>query len=230
MNTVFHRLRGPVIRTLVLKDWQLFEKQLAAYVGAGLLALALMGLAKSWSFYLGSLMLIIVMVAASCFAVSTALINERKEKTLALVMSLPVTPFDFYLAKLVGNLITFGVPFTVLTAGAVAVVLWTPLPDGLLTLVLLLAGHLLLALCVSLAVAMRVESEGWNIFAMVGSSVLINPLLMALGQIPAIASHWSGPEVVWSWQAVAILAGQLGLGLALLVHTGWQHLRKPAFY
>lgn len=230
MSPTTNRIQLPVIRALVWKDWQLFEKQLAAYVGAGLLALALMGHAKSWSFYLGSLLLIIVMVAASCFSVSTALLHERRDKTLALVMSLPVTPLDFYLAKLVGNLVTFGVPFVVLTAGAVAVTLWTPLPDGLVTLVVLVAGHMLLSFCLSLAVAMRVESEGWNIFAMVGSSVLINPLLMGLGQVPQIASHWSGPEVVWSWQALAILAVQLLLSLGLLAHTGWVHLRKPAFY
>jgi len=220
----------PVIRALVQKDWQLFEKQLAAYVGAGVLALALMGHAQSWSFYLGSLLLIIVMVAASCFAVSTALINERKEKTLAFVMSLPVTPLDFYLGKLLGNLVTFGVPFVLLTAGAVAITLWTPLPDGLLTLVLLLAGHLLLAFCLSLAVAMRVESEGWNIFVMITGSALINPLMAGLSQVPDIARHWSGPVVVWSWQVLLILGAQLLLSLALMLNTGWHHLRKPAFY
>jgi ABC-2 type transport system permease protein len=225
-----NRPQIPAIRALVFKDWQLFEKQLAAYVGAGLFALALMGHAQRWSFYLGSLLLIIVMVASSCFAVSTALINERKEKTLAFVMSLPLTPLDFYLAKLAANLVTFGVPFVVLTGGAVAVTWWTPVPDGLLTLVLLLAGHLLLAFCLSLAVAMQVESEGWNIFVMIASSALINPLMAGLSQIPEIASHWSGPVVVWSWQVSAILAAQLLLSLGLLAHTGWRHLRKPAFF
>jgi ABC-2 type transport system permease protein len=220
----------PVIRALMLKDWQLFEKRLAAHVAAGLLALALIGHAQSWSFYIGSLLLIIVMVAASCFAVSTSLLNERKEKTLAFVMSLPVTPLDFYLAKLMGNLVTFGVPFLVLSGGAVAVILWTPLPDGLLTLVLLLCCHMLLSFCLSLAVAMEVESEGWNIFVMVGSSVLINPLMAGLSQIPDIASHWKGPVVVWSWQVLAILGAQLALSLALLAYTLWRHLRKRAFF
>ncbi len=225
-----NRPQIPVIRALVLKDWQLFEKQLAAYVGAGLVALALMGHAQRWSFYLGSLLLIIVMVAASCFAVSTALVNERKEKTLAFVMSLPVTPLDFYLAKLLANLVTFGVPFLLLTSVAVAVTWWTPVPDGLLTLVLLLAGHLLLSFCLSLAVAMQVESEGWNIFVMIASSALINPFMAGLSQIPEVASHWSGPEVVWSWQVSAILVAQLLLSVGLLAYTGWRHLRKPAFF
>lgn len=218
------------IRTLVLKDWQLFEKQLAAHVLAGLVALAFIGHARSWSFYVGSLLLIIVMVSSSCFAVSTSLLTERKEKTLAFVMSLPVSPLDFHLAKLIGNGVTFGVPFLVLAGGAVAVTLLTPVPDGLLTLVLLLAGHLLLAFCVSLTVAMQVQSEGWNIFAMVGSSVLINPLLAAVSQIPEIQRHWATEQIVWSGPLLAILAAQLLLSVGLLAFTSWQHLRKQAFF
>ncbi|WP_326535391.1 ABC transporter permease subunit [Pseudorhodoferax sp.] len=223
-------LNRPAIRALVVKDWQLFEKQLAAYVLAGIGALALIGHAQKWSFYVGSLMLIIIMVAVACFAVSTSLLNERKDKTLAFVMSLPVSPLDFYLAKLIGNLITFGLPFLILAGGAVAVTLSTPVPDGLITLVLLLCAHQLLAFCLSLCVAMQVESEGWNIFAMIGSSVLINPLMAGLSQIPDIARHWPTNEVVWSWQALAILAAQLLLSLALLGYTSWRHLRKQAFY
>ena len=227
MNATLNR---PAIRALVLKDWQLFEKQLAAHVLGGILALALIGHARAWSFYVGSLMLIIIMVSASCFAVSTSLMSERKEKTLAFVMSLPVSPLDFYLAKLIGNLITFGVPFLVFAGGAVAVTLTTPVPDGLVTLVVLICAHQLLAFCVSLCVALQVESEGWNIFAMVGSSVLINPLMAGLSQIPDIQRYWQGNEVVWSWQALSILAAQLVASLALLGFASWRHLRKQAFF
>jgi hypothetical protein len=73
-------LNMPVIRLLVLKDWQLFERQLAAYVAGGIVSLCFLGMASPWSFYVGSLMLIIIMVAVACFAVSTSLLNERKEQ------------------------------------------------------------------------------------------------------------------------------------------------------
>lgn len=223
-------LNTTAIRALVVKDWQLFEKPLAAHVAAGILALALIAHAQKWSFYFGSLLLIIVMVAAYCFSVATSLVTERKEKTLAFVMSLPVSPLEFHLAKLIGNLVTFGLPYLLLAGGAVAVTLWTPVPDGLVTLVLLLAGHMLLAFCVSLAVAMQVQSEGWNIFAMVGSSVLINPLMAGVSQIPDIQRHWASEQIVWSGALLAILAAQFGLSLALLGYTSWKHLRKQAFY
>lgn len=220
----------PMIRLLVAKDWTLFQKQLAAYVAAGIASLGLIGMAKPWSFYLGSLLLIVVLVAAACFAISTSLLNERKDRTLGFTMSLPVSPLDFYLAKLAANVLTFGVPFAVLAAGTVATVLLTPVPDGLLVLCLLVLGHVLLAHAVSLSAAMALESEGWNTFVMIASMVLVNPLMMGLSRIPAINDHLRGDDVVWSTPVVAILAGQVVLSAAVLAGTGWVHCRKRSFY
>lgn len=223
-------LNRPVIRLLVLKDWQLFERQLAAYVAAGIGALCLLGLAKPWSFYLGSLLLIIVLVAGACFAIANSLLTERKEHTLPFVMSLPVSPLDFYLAKLCGNLVTFGVPFAILALGTLGVILFTPLPDGLVVLALPLFGHVLLAFSISLAFAMAVESEGWNTFVMIASMVLINPLIMLLGQIPAIADAARSETIVWSAPLVAILAAQVLLSIVVVVASGWVHCRKTSFF
>lgn len=223
-------LNLPVIKLLVGKDWQLFQKQLAAYVTAGIFALCLLGMAKPWSFYLGSLMLIVVLVAAACFSISTSLLAERKEHTLAFVMSLPVTPLDFYLAKLLGNLVTFFVPFLIMFIGTIAVIAYTPLPDGLIVFSTLVFGYIALAYAVSLSIAMAVESEGWNTFAMIGSMVLINPFIMGLGQISAIGSHVNSEHIVWSLPAVSILLVQIVVSVAVLVGTGWVHCRKPSFY
>lgn len=220
----------PIIRLLVLKDWQLFERQLAAYVAAGIVALCLLGLARPWSFYAGSLLLLIVMVAAACFSISSSLLVERKEHTLGFIMSLPVSPLDFYLAKLVGNLVTFAVPFVLLIAGTSAVILFTPLPDGLLVFSLLVFGHVLLAYAVSLGVAMAVESEGFNTFVMIASMVLVNPFIMALGQIPSIGEGAKADAIAWSAPAIAILLAQIVLSITVLAATGWVHCRKKAFY
>lgn len=223
-------LNQPLIRLLVVKDWQLFQKQLAAHVLAGIVALALLGLARPWAFYLGSLLLIIVLVAGSCMSISNSLLVERKEQTLAFVMSLPVSPLDFTLAKMAGNLLTFGVPYLVLLLGTLVVILTTPLPDGLVVFTVLLFGHILLAYSVSLMVAMQVESEGWNIFAMIGSNLLVNPLIMLLGQIDAISTPARTEDIVWSLPAVGILSAQLVLSLVTLGFTAWWHGRKAAFY
>ncbi len=223
-------LNIPVIKRLVVKDWQLFRKQLALYVLAGFVALCFLGLAKPWAFYVGSLTLLIVLVSAACFSISTSLVVERKEQTLAFVMSLPVSPLDFTVAKLVGNLATFLVPFVVMLVGALAVVLFTPLPDGLFVYTLLIFAWLLFAFAISLAVAMSVESEGWATFAMIGSMVLINPYIMALGQIPAISGRVEQDAIVWTTPALAIIATLVALAVAIIAATTWHHARKPAFY
>ncbi len=223
-------LNLPVIRLLVAKDWQLFRKQLAIYVLAGIVALCLLGLARPWAFYVGSLMLIIVLVSAACFSISTSLVVERKEQTLAFVMSLPVSPADFTVAKLAGNLLTFAVPFLVLLAGTLGMVLFTPLPDGLFVYALLIFAWLLFAFSVSWAVAMSVQSEGWATFGMIASMVLINPYIMALSQIPAISDRVRDDAVVWTAPAVAILSTLTVLAVAIIAATTWQHARKPAFY
>lgn len=220
----------PLIRLLVVKDWELFQKPLAAYVLAGIVALALLGLAKPWAFHLGSTLLIVVLVAGACFAISTSLLVERKEQTLAFVMSLPVTPLDFTLAKLAGNLLTFGVPFLVMLGGTLLVILGTPLPDGLVVLAALVFGHILCAYGLSLAVAMRVESEGWNTFVMIASMVLINPFLMLIGQIDAIAGAVRTENIAWSGAAIAILAAQVGAFALAIALTAWSLGRRPAFY
>lgn len=223
-------LNTPVVRLLVAKDWQLFQKQLAFYVLAGLVALCFLGLARPWAFYVGSLMLLIVMVSAACFSISTSLMVERKEQTLAFVMSLPVSPLDFTVSKLVGNLLTFAVPFVLLLGGALAVVLLTPLPDGLFVYTLLIFAYILFAYAISLAVAMSVESEGWATFAMIGSMVMINPYMMALSQVPEISDRISVDAVEWTLPAAAILATLAVLSLAVIGITTWFHARKPAFY
>ncbi len=223
-------LNWPIIKILIGKDWHLFQSQLAAYVTAGIFSLCLLGMGSRWSFYLGSLALIVVLVAAACFSISTSLLAERKEQTLAFVMSFPVSPLDFYLAKLLGNLVTFLVPFTVITIGTLGVILFTPLPDGLLVYMLLIFGQVLCGYSVSLSVAMAVESEGWNTFTMIGSMVLVNPFIMIVGHIPAITDHLNSDHIVWSLPAIGILLAQLLISITILCVTGWVHCRKPSFY
>ena len=224
------QLNLPVIKLLVAKDWRLFQKQLAVCVLGGIVALCLIGLAKSWSFYLGSLLMIIVLICAALFSISTSLLVERKEHTLAFVMSLPVTPLDYYLAKLIGNLVTFFVPFLVLLAGMLFVIFFTAVPDGLVMLSLLIFGHVLVAYAVALSVAMAVESEGWNLFAMIGSMVLINPFIMGVGQLSVIKDYTNTDTVVFDPAILSILAAQVAVTVVVLVATGWVHGRKKAFY
>ncbi|AVP97126.1 hypothetical protein C7S18_07940 [Ahniella affigens] len=219
-----------LIKKLIHKDWLLFQKQMALYVIGAVVALCLMGNLHKWTFYIGSLLLIIVVVAVACFSISNSLLVERRDRTLAFIMSLPVSPLDFYLAKLAGNLVTFLVPLLVIAAGTYGVILFTGLPDGLVVLATLLFTHIVLAFCASLSTAMAVESEGWNTFVMIASMVLINPYIMLIGQTPSIAEPIKTEAIVWSGAALSIMGIQAILSILILALTGWFHCRKKSFY
>ena len=218
-----------MIKLLVIKDWQIYQKQLAAFVAGMLLALSLIGMGNLWSFAVGSLLLLVLLTVIGQFLIQTSLITERKEQTVPFIMSLPVTPMDFYWGKLVANLAIYLVPFTLVTGGSAALVLTTPLPDGLLVYFLLVFGFLLMCFCVTLCTAIAVESEAWLAFTMIALMTLVGPFIYGIGRFAAIGTNVNTNNIVWSAPAVGLLAGELIVIAIVLGVTSWIHSRKASF-
>jgi ABC-2 type transport system permease protein len=218
-----------MIKRLILKDWQIYQKQLAAYVAGLLLGLTLIGTGKAIPFYIGALLLLVLLICAGGFAIQSSLLNERKEHTLAFVMSLPVTPMDFYWAKLIANATLFLLPFALVLSGTVALILWTPLPDGLLVWALLIYLFLAMNFVISLCIGIVVASEGWNIFVQIGLSTLISPFMMGIGLFDAIGKNIKTENIVWSLPALTIFSVQLLVMAIALGLTSWRQSRKTAF-
>ena len=218
-----------MIKLLVIKDWQIYQKQLAAYVAGMLLALSLVGMGKPWSFAAGSLLLLVLLIAIGSFVIQTSLIAERKEQTMPFIMSLPVAPMDVYWGKLLANLAIYLVPFTLVTGGTAALVLTTPLPDGLLVYFVLIYCFLLMCFCVTLCIAIAVASEAWIMFTMMALMTLVGPYIYGIGRIAAIGSNLTTNNIVWSAPAVGLLAGELAVIAIVLGATSWIHARKTSF-
>lgn len=218
-----------MIKLLVIKDWQIYQKQLAAYVVGLLLGLTLVGMGNPWSFYVGALLLLVLLICVGGFGIGSSLLNERKEHTLPFVMSLPVTPMTFYWSKLIANLIIYLIPFAIVVAGTIFLVLFTPLPDGLLVWSMLIYGFLATIYFVSLGAALVLESEGWNIFVQISLSTFISPFLMGLGMIDEIATPIKTNNVVWSLPAIVIILAQLTVIMLVIAVTRWIHRRKTSF-
>jgi hypothetical protein len=218
-----------VVKLLVFKDWQIYQKQLAAYVLGLLVGLTLVGMGKPWSFYAGALLLLVLLICVGGFAIQSSLLNERKEHTLPFVMSLPVTPMMFYWSKMIANVGIFMVPYTLVVAGTAFVVVFTALPDGLLVWSLLIFGFLAVNFFLSLCAAMVLESEGWNIFVQIALSTLISPFIIGIGMIEAIASKIKTNEIVWSQPALAIFFLEFAVIALAIGITSAVHHRKTSF-
>lgn len=218
-----------MIKLLAIKDWQVYEKQLAGYVFGMLLALSLVGTAKPWAFNAGALLLIVLLISTGFYSIQTSLLVERKEQTAPFIMSLPVSPMEFFWSKLLGNLAIYLLPFGLVVGGTAFLVLFTALPDGLLVYSLLIFGFMLMSFCVSLSVAIAVESEAWNIFTMMALMTLLGPFIIWVGMIPEVGSHIRADRIVWSAQAAGVLAGELFVIAVALTLTSWVHSRKKSF-
>lgn len=220
---------GAVVRKLIVKDWQVYQKQLAGFVAGLLLALGLVGMGTPLLASAGALLLLVLLLVVGSYAIQSSVMLERKQQTQPFVMSLPVTPMDVFWGKLLANLVIYLVPFLLVTGGLLALVLTTPRPDGMVPWLAVVALFMLANFCLSLCMVIAVDSEGWNVFAMLALMTLIGPFLYWVTSMPGIREHLRGDAIVWSPQVLALLAAELAvIGVAILT-AGWVHARKTSF-
>ena len=214
---------------LIVKDWQVYQKQLAGYVAGLLLALGLVGMGSPLLSAAGGLLLLVLLIVVGMFAIASSIMSERKEQTQPFVMSLPVTPMDVFWGKLLANLAIYLVPFLLVTGGMLALILGTPSPDGSVPWMLLIALFVLGNFIVTLCVAIAVDSEGWNTFAMLALMTLIGPFIYWITWMDGIREHLKGDVIVWSPQVLGLIGGELAVMAIAILVAGWVHARKTSF-
>jgi ABC-2 type transport system permease protein len=223
-----YTLNLPVVKQLVAKDWYLQRKFIVLYTLAGIAALSFISLGE-WQFVMGSTLLMSAVIGMGNHQISSTIINERKEYTLPFIMSLPVTPVDYALAKLIACMTLFVFPWLLIVAATIFVFSASPIPDGLLPLCLILALYFLLSYCLTWATGMISESDGMVLFVMIFLNCMIGPMIYMVARIESIRTHLFSSQAVWSSEALGIIAVQLSvLAVALLVAFVWQ-ARKETF-
>jgi ABC-2 type transport system permease protein len=214
---------------LVVKDWQVYQKQLAGFVAGMLLALGLVGMGTPLMASAGALLLLVQLLVVGTYAIQSSIMAERKLQTVPFIMSLPVTPMDVYWGKLLANLVIYLVPFLLVTGGLLALILSTPRPDGAVPWLAVVALFVLTIFCVSLCVAIAVESEGWNIFAILALMTLIGPFLYWVSRLDGIVQYLKTDDIVWSAPVLGVLAAEVAVIAVAILVTSWIHARKASF-
>lgn len=219
-----------MIKHVMLKDIYFSRLILCLFVPTGFLSLAMIYFGNEMGFYIGSTLLITVVVGSGVFLIFETVINERKYHTLQFLMSLPITPLQYLRAKLWGNLLLFLVPWTVLTAATVAVIFTrSGIPNGLLPLATLVLVELLTAHCVILAIAMITESQGWTIAIMVVCNLFLQVFLYTVSNHAGIKPYTEGLEPVWSGAFFTFLGVLIAVAVAVLSLAFWIQTRKKDF-
>jgi ABC-2 type transport system permease protein len=219
-----------MVKRLILKDWYFLRWAILGYLAAGALALFLICLGGEASFYVGSILIFTVLIAVGIHLPMATIIGERKEQTLTFVMSLPISPREFTLAKVMANLLIILVPWIAITFGSLAVLASrAKLPAGLIPFAAVALTELLVSACLLLAVALVSESQGWTVGAMVFGNLFFQGFLYWLSHVPGIAATMAGRTAVWSSAAVILLLAEAAAVALLLGLTFFFQSRKTDF-
>ena len=218
-----------VVRHLIAKDWSLNRWVILASLPVGLGALAIVLTGKQVAFMLSIILLCMVIVGVGAQLAMVTTINERKEQTLAFVMSLPVSWREYTAAKILANLIIFLILWLPLTAGALGVLLLPGATHGLVPYTAIMAVEMLITTSLIVVAGIITESQAWTTAGIFCSSLGINILGYVFAHLHGISMYMWGTRVHWSSTAWIILISELLTVPMLLGVTFYIQSRKADF-
>jgi len=218
-----------VVRHLILKDWYLNRWLILGSLPVGLGALAIVLTGKQVAFMLSIILLCMVIVGVGAQLAMVTTINERKEQTLAFVMSLPVSWREYTAAKILANLIIFLVPWLLLTFGALGVLLLPGAAHGLVPYTAIMAVEMLITTSLIVVAGVITESQAWTTAGIFCSSLGINILGYVFAHVRGISTYMWGTHVQWSSTAWEVLICELLTVPLLLGVTFYIQSRKTDF-
>jgi ABC-2 type transport system permease protein len=208
-------MSGSVVRKLVFKDLYLHRQMLGLTLVVGLLSVAASGTSRT-AFNVGSVFYLSTVIAFGVILVMYGIAQERKDKALLFVLSLPISPKQYLQAKMLAIFTIFFVPWAALMVGAVVMILTTPVPDGLVPYLILVSTFMLMNFCLILCVALLTVNELMVTCTVILTNMSVSLFFMLLGSIPEIQTHAGDNVVVWSQQFFTLLTTEVVVMLIAL--------------
>lgn len=207
---------NPIVRKLVAKELHLNRWFLVSVTAAGLASLVIAPGGEGL-FQVGFLVWLTAVIALGVMLALFGVANERKERALLFVLSLPIAPRDYVLAKLLGLLLCFLLPWGVLSAGALGLVWFTPgIPDGLLPYGVLLCAYLLANYALVLCATLHIKSEAGMAGVIVITNMSVSLFMMGIPRISGIGQHMAAAAPVWNGAFWQVLTAELAVTLLAL--------------
>lgn len=205
-------------RQLVAKELHQYRWLMAGSVVAGLVGLGAACLGEA-GFNVGFVLWLTALIALGVMLAIFGVQQERKERVLLFVLSLPLSPGGYVRTKLLGLLACYLLPWGVLSCAALTLVAAVPgIPDGLLPYGVLLSVFLLLEFAIVLSGALHIRSDGGMGALVIVTNMGVSVFMTSMTRLPDVATHMLGAEPVWNagfWWLLAIELGATLVALAL---------------
>lgn len=202
---------------LLRKDMYLHRWLSWGSILGGILALALMAGRNEAAFHMGAVLMVTVLIAHGAVLIAQAVVEEHQQQTMPFVLSLPVSIKQYIVAKILANLLIFGMIWGSLLLGTLALFLFREaLPDGLVVYVLVIFSQILLSTSLMLTVALITRSMPWTIGTMMIGNLVFNGFVFYMFRTEAFRLAAASPSVVWPPEALSLLFTELA-AVALLL-------------
>lgn len=217
-----------IVSQLVKKDLSIMRKPLLFWwlAGIGSVAIAFFGGDSAAIFAL--IMFITGIAGAAVHSIMRTIVEERREQTLAFIMSLPISMEEYTSSKLIANIVMF-VPIWVSLSIAGMVVFIEGLPLGTFAFYTIILVAIFLAFTLMLAVSLVFESLGAAVCVMVVANIGTQAFLWWASDLEGIESVRGSPEVIWNATSISILAAQIATIVGLVILTYVLQVRKKDF-
>jgi hypothetical protein len=220
-------MTGSVLRKLIVKDLYLQRWLVLGAIASGAGSVAVMPFGNVGA-YVGGVMLICILIVLNIMLVS-GMVQEKRDKVLLFVLSLPISTGQYLAAKVAANAIGFLVPWLTLTAATTVLIDASGLPNGILPYWIALLGYLLFYFLALHALALVRDSMGWQAAGITIGNISVNFLIPILLQLPSVKRYAGGASAVWTPDLVAITALEIAAGIGLLALAVRYRSRHPDF-
>ena len=218
-----------LVRHLILKDFQMHRTSIVFAIIAGVAGLAFLQL-KGLPGLLGIIGFFTTLIVLGSLIPNASILNERKGRNLAFLMSLPISMVEYTTAKVLAALGMFIIPWLVLVGTALSLILGrSDVPHGIIPIALILGTAPLVGFCVMIAVALVGESEGW----VIGATITVNasysfcwPLIFNNAELRA---GLGSPTPIWSPTVLTVLGSEFAAIAVILAITFYLQSRKKDF-
>lgn len=219
-----------MVKKLIQKDWYLCKPGLYGCLILGFAGLAMYLLGTYRLVFLGLVALDIAVIMLMYALIFAIVIFERKDQTLAFIMSLPVSNLEYTVAKSLIGLGGYFFPWLLIYAGTIAVFLIRiDIGNSIIPYFTMLYGGALMFYCLGFTISLVTESEPLtNIVLGLGNVVIQISITMGT-TFEGLAESLRSPTMFWNGSILTILAIELVVIILSIVALFYFQLRKKDF-
>jgi ABC-2 type transport system permease protein len=205
------------VGSLIAKDLYMNRWAMAGVVLGGVVSLALCLTNSIAGVMVGGLSVMVGVIALGCM-LAMGIWNERKEGALLFTLSLPVSARGYLTARMLGALLSFLIPWSLLTAATVLMIeLSSLIPRGTIPFTVVIFGFLLLDFCLLTAAALLARSEALVTAALMVTNTWVTLFWWGTASLPAVSRAMKSSAVIWDGAVLSILAAETVFGACALV-------------